>query len=149
MFHREEILHTSDNNFLRGQKAHVMTPTILTQQNGGSSLHCKSSLTGGRSTPSGSGLNNHDIPLSKMKFYGIELDCRKEPDYVLLMVLSPDHGPPTTYGVLQGTILGLLLFIIYILDGLPNCLLNSQPRMYADDTHLPLLLKQFRTLTEI
>ena len=35
----------------------------------------------------------------------------------------------------QGTILGLLLVLIYIND-FPNCLSFSVPRMYDDDTHI-------------
>ena len=38
-------------------------------------------------------------------------------------------------GIPQGTILGPLLFLVYIND-LPNCLEYAEPRTYADDTHL-------------
>ena len=48
---------------------------------------------------------------------------------------SLSESQPLTCGIPKGTILGLLLFILYIND-LPNCLVNSHPRIYADDTRL-------------
>ena len=85
---------------------------------------------------------DHEILLTKLFAYGIQgvaynwfesyLDNRKQQCFV-----NGSLSNTTTIkcGVPQGTILGPLLFILYIND-LPNCLIHSQSRMYADDTSL-------------
>ena len=85
---------------------------------------------------------HHDVLLSKLSLYGMQesaydwfksyLNSRTQKCVVngsLSKVCSLGCGVP------QGTILGPLLFLIYI-DDLPNCLSFCQPRMYADDTHI-------------
>ena len=85
---------------------------------------------------------DHDIILSKMNLYGIQgtaLDCFKS--YLTnrtqqcLVNGSLSEICSLKCGVPQGTILGPLLFLIYVND-LPNCLTSCQPRMYADDNHI-------------
>ena len=73
---------------------------------------------------------DHTILLSKLSAYGIQENAYKKLKYVLLVVHFPK---PALSNVVS--LLSPLLFLLYIND-LPNCLTNSYPRMYADDTHL-------------
>ena len=86
---------------------------------------------------------NHSILLSKLYSYGVKgiayellssyLENRTQ-KCAVNGVLS--KSCTLTCGIPQGTILGPLLFLLYIINDLPICLSNSQPRMYEDETHL-------------
>ena len=87
---------------------------------------------------------DHGILLSKLNAYGIGGTAHswfksylrnRQQKCIVNGHLSSNRS--LLCGIPQGTILGPLLFLIYIND-LPNCLVHSQPRMYADDTHLTL-----------
>ena len=76
---------------------------------------------------------NHEILLNKLTSHGIvgkPLLWIK--DYLLANGTKSDTAPITT-GVPQGSILGQLLFILYIND-LPLHLSNVSTQLYADDT---------------
>ena len=85
---------------------------------------------------------DHEILLSKLNHYGIQGNAYKwfksylnKRTQICSVNGSLSSKCSLNCGVPQGTILGPLLFLIYIND-LPNCLSRCQPRMYADDTNL-------------
>ena len=87
---------------------------------------------------------DHSILISKLAVYGIggaSIEWLKsyltERNQKYFLNGSLSNNCVLSCGIPQGTILGPLLFLLYIND-LPNCLSHSQPRMYADDTHLTL-----------
>ena len=85
---------------------------------------------------------DHSILLSKLQAYGIQGSTNqwfcsylKNRTQTCLVNGNKSSKMFLRCGVPQGTILGPLLFLLYIND-LPNCLQHSQPRMYADDTSI-------------
>ena len=85
---------------------------------------------------------NHDILVRKLELYRINgsaltmiqsyLSDRKQ-KFQLGDVMSSERL--VTCGIPQGSILGPLLFLLYIND-LPECLHEAAPRLFSDDTNL-------------
>ena len=85
---------------------------------------------------------DHEIILQKLAKYGVDQDALKWFKSYLANRLQRcnvhnhlSSTSPLNCGVPQGSIIGPLLFLIYIND-LPNCLSLGSPRMYADDTNV-------------
>ena len=90
---------------------------------------------------------DHEILLSKLELYGfkgtsLNLFSDYLSDRTQVTVINNVNSETSfiSCGVPQGSILGPLLFLLYIND-LPNCNLLSDVRMYADDTNLTFASK--------
>ena len=85
---------------------------------------------------------DHEILLGKLNAYGISgmagnwfRSYLSERQQTCVINGRSSNSRFVRCGIPQGTILGPLLFLIYIND-LPNCLTYSRARMFADDTNL-------------
>lgn len=85
---------------------------------------------------------NHEILIKKLELYGIRntalrwfVSYLSNRSQVCKVGKSFSSPAKITTGVPQGSNLGPLLFLLYIND-LPNCLKNSDPALFADDTNL-------------
>jgi len=98
---------------------------------------------------------SHDIWLSKLENYGFRghtlayfssyLKNRKQ--YVSINSIDSSHAS-ITYGVPQGSIIGPVLFLLYIND-LQNSLHNTSPILFADDNTLTYYHKTISELFRI
>ena len=85
---------------------------------------------------------DHEIILRKLTCYGFDTHTLKWFESYLSNRYQKcnvnghlSNLLPVTCGVPQGSIIGCLLFLIYIND-LPSCLSVGSPRMFADDTNI-------------
>ena len=97
---------------------------------------------------------NHDILLSKLEYYGIRGTALKwirsylcdRTQYVQFNCIKSDYGQ-ITCGVPQGSILGPLLFLIYIND-IAHVSSICKPLLYADDTNMFIAGKNVNCMVE-
>ena len=97
---------------------------------------------------------NHEILLNKLEYYGIRgLPLKWFKSYLMnrrQFVFINGINSKTTFintGVPQGSILGPLLFLIYIND-LHKCINHATPYHYADDTNLLIISESLKKLNQ-
>ena len=86
---------------------------------------------------------NHSMILKKIKIYGIDRKnlewfksyLRNRTQYIQIVEKNKTAFLSVTCGVPQGSIVGPLLFLLYV-NELPNASKTVDPIMFADDTNL-------------
>ena len=85
---------------------------------------------------------DHNILLRKRRIYGVDTISIKWFESYLLhrsqrcsLVGQLSNAAPFSCGIPQGSNVGPLLSLVCIND-LPNCLILTSPRMFADDTNI-------------
>ena len=105
--------------------------------------------------PKGFDTIDHKILLRKLASYGIDHralkwfdSCLSDRQQKCVVNGELSGARAVTCGVPQGSLIGPLLFLIYIND-LPNCLSRALPRMYADDTSISIAASSLPELESV